>query len=108
MNTLKAPLPELVQLGRNLRVARQRRGMTMEDLAQRAGLTRQTLGMLETGTSPAGLDTLLSVLNVLGMSRSLSQVADPQADQLGQTLEFERSRRERVRAPAADAERLRF
>ena len=96
----------LIALGRQLRMARQRRAMTMADLGARAGLTRQTVAQLESGSDTVGLGALVRVLDVLGLAQTLEQVAHPQADAMGQALANE-ALPQRVRT-ADQTDRLRF
>lgn len=84
------------RLGRNLRVARQRRAMTQEEVAGRAGISRATLVRIEQGALGTGLGAYLSVLWVLGLHEQMAPVAAPERDDEGRTLEAAR-RGERVR-----------
>ena len=57
----------LAQLGPRLRAARQARGWTLEDLAERAGLSASTLSRLESGKRQATLELLLPLTQHLGV-----------------------------------------
>jgi transcriptional regulator with XRE-family HTH domain len=73
----------LETLGQNLRVARSRRGWTLEEMAQSMFVTRKTLSRLEKGDPGVGLSVLASALFVLGFIEDLSKLADPGLDQIG-------------------------
>jgi putative molybdopterin biosynthesis protein len=51
-----------------LREWRQRRGLTQQQLAERAGITRQTIGGLEAGQYGPGVDVALHLAHALGCS----------------------------------------
>lgn len=59
---------ELKQVGMRLRVARQGRGLTLEELAAAAGMSASTLSRLESGKRQASLELLLPLTRRLGMS----------------------------------------
>lgn len=82
-------------LGRRVRLARQRRGLTQAEVADRAGLARATVGALESGRPGISLAGLLAILSVLGLQ---GKIADALAhDELGEEIEM--SSRQRVKAP---------
>jgi transcriptional regulator with XRE-family HTH domain len=54
-------------LGRNVRRIRQERQLSLGGLAQQAGLAKQTLANLESGTGNPTVQTLLSVARALGV-----------------------------------------
>lgn len=60
-------MDELAQLGPRLRSARQERGLTLADLAARAGLSASTLSRLESGKRQASLELLLPLTRELGI-----------------------------------------
>ena len=62
-------------LGENLRLARLRRDWSAELVAERAGISRSTLHLLEKGESNTSLGTLIQVLVVLGMADELKRIA---------------------------------
>lgn len=75
----------LAELGVRLRLARKRRGMSAEKLAERAGITRVTLHRLEVGApAAASLGTLTRVLGALGMAGDLTLLA--RDDRVGHQL----------------------
>jgi transcriptional regulator with XRE-family HTH domain len=88
-------------LGERVRIARIRRRMSTEDLAQACGIGRRTLYRIESGESGIALGTFLTVLWKLGLLDGIDGVAHPDSDDHGKILEAA-SRPQRVRAAAAD------
>ena len=86
------------ELGYRVRLARVRRGMSIADLAAKAGVNRNTLNALELGKAGVALGTYVTVLWALGLDQLLDGVAHPDADLHGKTLEASR-RPARVRKP---------
>ena len=100
-SSLKKSLPPNVdgalrELGDNLRIARKRRGWTIDNMASRMFVSRQTLSRLEHGDSGAGLAVLATALWVLGLDKDILGLADPAKDQAGIYLEYQ-NQPERVR-----------
>ena len=60
-------MDELSQLGPRLRAARQHRGWTLAELAERAGLSTSTLSRLESGKRQANLELLVPLTRELGI-----------------------------------------
>jgi len=87
------------RLGENMRLARVRRRMNQEELAQACGITRKTLYALESGAPGTTIGTALTVLWKLGLLDGAAALADPEADEHGKILEAAR-RPQRVRHPA--------
>ena len=84
------------ELGYRVRLARTRRGMTIAELAAKAGINRNTLNALELGKPGVALGAYVIVLWALGLDKMLDGVAHPDADTHGKTLEASR-RPSRVR-----------
>lgn len=61
----RAARKELVKLGENMRVARLRRKLTAEIVAQRASTTRQTIAKIESGNPVVKIGTYMAVLQAL-------------------------------------------
>ena len=103
MTDSRSPLPlEVAQaaraLGGRIRVARSRRQMSQDELAQACGVSRKTLAALEAGAPGVALSTLLAALWKLGLLSTAAAVADPDSDEHGRILEAAR-RPQRVRSP---------
>lgn len=104
MTEFQKPVPYEVaalvrRLGANVRVARQRRRTSQEDLAGKAGVNSKTLRRLEQGDDGVSLGNALSVLWTLGLLHTAAGIADPDTDEHGKTLELARLPK-RMRAPA--------
>ena len=81
----------LIRLGRNIRTARLRRRLTRQDLAGRIGISRQVLAQIEKGKPTTAIAAYLGALWALGLLNQLKDVADPDRDEEGKTLERARS-----------------
>lgn len=55
------------QLGKLVRNARKRRGISQAELGEQAGLRQETISLIETGHPAAKLQTILSVLAALDL-----------------------------------------
>lgn len=75
----------LSELGQNLRLARLRRGFSMELVAQRAGMSRATLRAVERGEPAVTLGSYANVLHSLGLHEDIALVA--RDDELGRKLQ---------------------
>lgn len=83
----------LCQLGRDLALARARRGHSLRDAAERLQLSINTVRKLEAGHPGVGLGILANALALYGMVHRLDKLADPAADHVGLTLERRRLER---------------
>jgi len=81
----------LNRLGRNIRTARLRRKLSMEELAERIGTSRYVLADIEKGKPTTAIAAYLGALWVLGLLRDMREVADPDRDEEGKILERSRS-----------------
>ena len=83
------PLPETVEilasLGENIRLARLRRSVPMSLQAERAGVSRPTISMIEKGSPSVAIGSYVQVLVALGLERDLLKVAAD--DGLGRKLQ---------------------
>ncbi len=70
----------------------------MELLAERAGISRITLGKIEKGESTVSMGAYASVLFALGLAEKLQNIADASIDVVGRELE-EECLPKRVRPP---------
>ena len=107
MSTFSLPLPvaESVQeLGNRIRIARLRRGWSVVELAAKAGLSRNTLAKMERGNPGPSLGDWYSVIWLLGLDKTLTQVADPELDSHGKALEAARRPRRAAKPRAASNE----
>ncbi len=78
------------ELGYRVRLARTRRGMSIAEVAAKAGINRNTLNALELGKHGVAIGAYVTVLWALGLDRTLDGVAHPDADTHGKTLEASR------------------
>lgn len=76
----------LMKLGADISIARRRRDITAELMAERAFMTRNTLRRIERGDAGVSIASYATVLFVLGMTERLADLADPGADPLGREL----------------------
>lgn len=90
-NTLPIQAAERAkELGHRVRVARIRRGMSIAELADKAGINRNTLNAFELGKPGIALGAYVTILWALGLDKTLDGVAHPDADTHGKTLEASR------------------
>jgi transcriptional regulator with XRE-family HTH domain len=82
---LPATTDHLRRFGERLRLARQRRRLTSQQVAERAGMAPMTLRSLERGGSGVTIGACLAVMQVLGIERDLDLLG--QADPLGRELQ---------------------
>lgn len=75
----------MATLGENIKLARLRRKLTAEQVAERAGISRRTIVSVEKGTPGVAMGTYLQVLFVLGLADDLLNVA--QDDTLGRKIQ---------------------
>lgn len=76
----------LAALGRNIELARRRRGLSQADLASRMSVSVSTVRRLEDGHPGTALTYLASALQVFGELDKLSLLLDTQADPVGLAL----------------------
>lgn len=74
----------LTTLGENIKLARLRRKLTAEQVAERAGISRRTLVSVEKGLPGVAMGIYVQVLFVLGLSDDILDVASD--DKLGRKL----------------------
>ena len=87
----------MADLGENLKLARLRRKLSAQQVAERAGIGRSTLHLMENGSPGTSLSRLVSVLSVLGLEGDRATVG--RDDTLGRKLEDARLSETRKRAP---------
>jgi transcriptional regulator with XRE-family HTH domain len=71
------------RIGAHVAAWRKLQGLTAEQVADRAGLSRGTLRRLENGETSVGLDVLLNVARVLGALDRVVEALDPYETDLG-------------------------
>ena len=95
------PLPAvqaLRKLGRDLALARRKRGISTADMAARLFVSRDTLWRLERGDPTVALGTLVTATFVLGLHARVANLAAPGCDDLVLSLD-ERRLPQRIRRP---------
>lgn len=95
------PIPvikALRKVGQDINDARRRRMVTIELMAERADLSRATIGKIEKGDPTTSMGGYASVLFVLGMEKRLGDLVDSAHDLIGRRLEDEKLP-QRVRHP---------
>lgn len=75
----------LSQLGEDIKLARLRRKLSTEQVAERAGISRSTLWLIEKGTPSVTMGAYLQVLFVMGLEKNLLLMAND--DVLGRKLQ---------------------
>lgn len=75
----------LVELGENIKLARLRRKLSAEQVAERANVSRKTLYSMEQGAAGVAIGNYAMVLFVLGLEKDLLKVAED--DKLGRKLQ---------------------
>ena len=75
----------LTTLGENIKFARLRRDLSSEQVAERAGISRNTLIKVEKGDEGVAIGYYFRVLAILGLDKDLLLVAKD--DELGRTLQ---------------------
>lgn len=83
------PLPvsrSLVRLGQGISLARRRRHLTQQDLAERIGTTANTVRRMEAGHPGTALVHIVRTLQVFGELDKLDQLLDTSQDTIGLIL----------------------
>lgn len=89
----------LRQVGEQIRLARKRRGVTMQAMADRMFVTRKTLSRLESGDPGVSLGVVASALLVLGLEQDLLGLARPETDAIANIIDKQNyENRQRVRS----------
>jgi len=75
----------LDQLGENIKLARKRRKLTAIQVAERAGIDRSTLSLIEKGNPGVSMGAYFNVLRVLGLHEDFLKLASD--DEFGRKLQ---------------------
>ena len=75
----------LQAVGENIKLARLRRKLTMDQVSERAGISRPTLSSLEKGSPSISLGIILQILLVLGLEKDILLLAHD--DTLGRKIQ---------------------
>jgi len=82
----------LKRLGANLRTARVRRNLTIEDLSRKIGTGYRAVADAEKGKPSTGIAVYAAMLWALDLLEQMDDVAAPEKDQEGQSLALSRER----------------
>ncbi len=80
----------LAKLGTDIATARKRRSLTIATVAERAFVGRNTITRVERGDPGVALGIYATVLFTLGLAERLAELADPETDEVGKSLDIER------------------
>ena len=80
----------LRELAANIKTARRKRRISVQDFAARAGVSTSTIMRLEKGDDGVSIGTLAMAFLVLGELSRISDLLDPGSDDTGLFLENER------------------
>jgi transcriptional regulator with XRE-family HTH domain len=87
------PLPverTLKKFGTDIRIARLKRGFTVEMMAERIGIHRSTYSKMEKGDPMVGLGSYAAALFSLGFGTPLGELIDQRNDATGLLLDLEK------------------
>jgi transcriptional regulator with XRE-family HTH domain len=100
-SSINLPIPvrkALKKVGKDIGDARKRRRITMELMAERAGISRVTLSKIEKGEPTVSMGAYATILFTLGMVDHFQNFVDASTDIVGRELE-EENLPKRVRPP---------
>ena len=78
---------QLKHLGENIKLARKRRRIRQQDMAERIAVAIKTYRKIERGDPTVGIGLYLSALFLLGIHEDFSLLAAPDRDSTGLSLE---------------------
>ncbi len=81
-----AVVESLSRLGANIATARLRRSMTLENLAAKAGISKETAARVEGGRVTTSVGAYAAALWALGLLGGLADLGSPEFDREGNTL----------------------
>lgn len=99
--SVNLPIPvikALRKVGQDISAARRRRRITIQLMAERADVSKATIGKIEKGDPTTSMGAYSAVLFVLGMTNRLNDLVDVIHDFTGRQLENERLP-QRIRIP---------
>jgi transcriptional regulator with XRE-family HTH domain len=97
------PVEETLKtLGANLRIARLRRNLTLDDVAEKIGTNRKSIADAEKGKSSTSIGVYAALLWTFDLIDQLADVATPVRDQEGLTLALARERTNARRVTGLD------
>ncbi|MGE3610371.1 MAG: helix-turn-helix domain-containing protein [Bacteriovoracaceae bacterium] len=76
---------QLLKLGGNIKMARLRRNLSLRAVAQRAGISLNTVVAVENGEAGVSIGAIVNVLHCLNLAEDISKVALD--DELGRKLQ---------------------
>ena len=79
----------LAKLGRDLRLARLKRRLRMTTVAERAGISRETLAKIQKGDPGVSMGNYAAVILAIGFGTGWMDLADVRNDRLGQGIDEE-------------------
>jgi len=77
----------LDQLGGNLKMARLKRRISLQDFAERIGVSKRTVSRMEKGDDGVSIGTLAMACLVLGELERIEMFLDPGSDDIGLLLD---------------------
>lgn len=90
-NVLPTPVSRaLIKLGHDLSLARRRRQLTQESMAERIQTSVATLRRMEKGDSRVQIGTVVQAFFVLGELNKITELMDTASDEIGLSLMNER------------------
>ena len=90
-SSLPLPVVQILRkLGRDLSLARRKRGLSTSDMASRLFVSRDTLWRLERGDPAVSLGTFATSAFILQLHHRLAALAAPESDTLGLSLDEQR------------------
>ncbi|UXN57730.1 helix-turn-helix domain-containing protein [Phyllobacterium zundukense] len=86
----------LKTLGAHLRIARERRGDSLQSMAARIGTSIPTLRRMEAGDARVAIGIYAAALWVFGKSAALAEILQPGEDEYATMLDVDRASRKRA------------
>lgn len=75
----------LEQMGENIKLARKRRRLTTIQVAERAGISRSTLYLIEKGSPKVSIGNIFNLLKVIGLQEDILKIGKD--DEFGRKLQ---------------------